>query len=183
MTVRRPKPKKVHYRLIDPQSDAGVSLYGFLGNLCHKFHGDLADARIALAWATGWKADVDGRVTLGRLKKTSDLDKEVAAYDFILLLNRSFVEDAGVSDEQRKALIDHELCHGAMKYGKDGEPEVDERGRQVYRTRKHDLEEFSEIAERHGIWKRDIEAFAQALRRSKQADLPLEGSKKKDKAA
>lgn len=95
------KPKKVHYRLIDPQSAAGEKLYGFLGNLCHQFHGDLADARIALAWATGWKADVDGRFTLGRMKKTTDLDKEVAAYDFILLLNRGFIEDANVSDKQR----------------------------------------------------------------------------------
>lgn len=185
MRTRKPKgPKRVNYKLIDPKSAAGEKLYGILEELRGKFHKDLAKARIALAWATGWKADVDGRLTLGRMKKTTDLDKEVASYDYILLLNRTFVEDANVADDQRIALIDHELCHAAMKYDKNGEPELDERGRQMWRTRRHDLEEFSEIAERHGCWKRDIENFAVSLRRSTQADLPLEGTRgKKDKAA
>ncbi|MCE5247921.1 hypothetical protein LLG88_13490 [bacterium] len=184
MRTRKPKgPKKVNYRIIDPKSDAGVRLYGFLKELRDAFHEDLAKARVALAWATGWKPDVDGRVTLGRLKRASDLDREFAAYDFVLLLNRQFIEDAGVSDAQRKALIDHELCHGAMKYDKTtGEPEVDERGRQMYRLRRHDLEEFAEIARRHGCWKRDLETFAVALRQSPQQALPLD-EKKDGKAA
>lgn len=38
------------------------------------------------------------------------------------------------------------------------------------RLRKHDLEEFSTIAERYGCWKRDIEAFAKSLARARQDD-------------
>jgi hypothetical protein len=38
----------------------------------------------------------------------------------------------------------------------------------VYRTRKHDLEEFSAIAERYGLWKRDLELFDAALTKAKE---------------
>ena len=184
MRTRKPKGlKRVNYKIIDSKSDAGVRLYGILHDLVVKFHPELSHARIALAWALGWKSDVDGRVTLGRMKKASDLDRELVPYDFILLLSRTFVEDATVSDAQRTALIDHELCHATIKLDKTGEPELDERDRRMYRLRKHDLEEFSEIAERHGCWKRDIEHFAVSLRRSPQTNLPLEGREPLKKTA
>jgi hypothetical protein len=38
-----------------------------------------------------------------------------------------------------------------------------DRGKYVFRVRKHDVEEFSEIVERHGIWKHDLQVFADAL--------------------
>ncbi len=124
-----------------------------------------------LAWNLTWKADVDGRVTLGKCKRATDLDRELAPYDFVILLRREFFEDANVTDVQRQALIDHELCHAAIALDDEGEPQIDERGRQVYRLRKHDLEEFSVIAERYGTWKRDLEMFAAALERSRRAPL------------
>jgi len=43
---------------------------------------------------------------------------------------------------QRKALIDHELCHCVFKEDKPA-------------MRGHDLEEFGEIVERHGFWRKD----------------------------
>jgi hypothetical protein len=56
-----------------------------------------------------------------------------------------------------------------------GEPAVDPKGRRIYRMRKHDLEEFSAIAARYGLWKRDLEQFAAALKRgTEQVTLPLE---------
>jgi hypothetical protein len=53
-----------------------------------------------------------------------------------------------------------------LKFDSTGEPAYDERGRLVYRTRKHDIEEFAVIVERYGCYKRDLEQFAAALRRS-----------------
>ena len=61
------------------------------------------------------------------------------------------------------ALIDHEMCHAAPVVNKEGKHKKDERDRYVWRMRDHDIEEFHEIVKRHGIWKRDLEIFAEAL--------------------
>lgn len=170
-----PKRKKVSYELIPRESQHGQTMYPLLQDLVDEYHDEITGARIALAWSLSWKPDPDGRLTLGKCKKASDLDRELAAFDFVVLLNKDFWTGFSTTDEQRKALLDHELCHATVKYDKDtGEPEVDERGRTVYRLRKHDLEEFREIVERHGLYKRDLERFASAILRSKQGRLDLD---------
>lgn len=164
--ARGPKakgPKKVAYELIPRLSVQGGRMYPMLDALVEAYHSDLNDARIALAWNTAWKPDVDGRVTLGMCKRASDLDRELQAYDFVIVLSKEFWESVRVTDTHRRALLDHELMHAAVKYDEKGQPVVDERGRVVYRIRKHDIEEFAAIVERHGTWKRDLENFAQAL--------------------
>ena len=160
--------KRVAYELIDPKNESiGKPIYRLLRELVQSHHPHLTDARIALAWCTSWRPDVDGRVTLGKCKKASDLDRELAAYDFIVLLKKSFWQDLHVTPEQRRALLDHELCHAGVRLDeRTGDPITDERGRKVYRTVKHDVEEFGAVVERHGIWKRDLEQFASALMRA-----------------
>lgn len=164
--MRRPKPKSVSYELIAPDGLVGEPMYQLLADLIVEHHEDLEQARIALAWCTSWQPDVDGRVTLGKCKKASDLDRELSQWDFIILLRKSFWTEERVTLAQRRALLDHELCHAAVKLDGNGEPVIDERGRRVYRVRKHDLEEFTAVVERHGLWKRDLEMFAAAMRRS-----------------
>ncbi len=161
------KPKRLTYELIERESDIGRPLYIILSELVEQHHEELHDARIALAWCTSWKPDVDGRVTLGKCVKASDLHRELAPYDFVILLSRAFFEDALVTDIQRRALIDHELCHGGVKHDPTGEPEYDARGRKVFRLRKHDLEEFAVIGERYGCWKKDVEVFFGAVSRGR----------------
>jgi hypothetical protein len=175
VTVAR-KLKRVNYQLVAADEEPGLSMYGLLRELVTAHHPHLEDARIALAWNSSWKRNVDGRLTLGKCRRASDLDRELAEFDFVIVLLRSFYEDADVTDLQRRALLDHELCHADVKLGPDGDPAVDERGRTVYRIRKHDLEEFSAIAERYGTWKRDIESFAIALRRGRESRPLLEAA-------
>ena len=160
---KKRKPKKLSYRLIERESESGQKWYPVLELLVAQHHEELKDAKIALAWNLSWKSDVDGRVTLGKCKKASELDRELAAYDFVIILRRDFFESQSVTDLQRRALLDHELCHASVTLDSDHEPVTDERGRIVYRTRKHDLEEFRCIVDRYGTWKKDLEAFAQAL--------------------
>jgi len=100
----------------------------------------------------------------------SDGERELAAFDFIVLLRKVFWADARVTDWQRRALLDHELCHGALKLDVNGEPIEDERGRKVFRTRKHDVEEFSAIVERYGLWTGDLERMAKSFQRQAQRD-------------
>lgn len=160
------KPKPVRYELIDKDSIVGHPMYALLAELVDEHHTDITRARIALAWCTSWKPDVDGRVTLGKCKKASDLDRELADYDFIILLSRLFWTSELTNDTQRRALLDHELTHATVKYGDDGSPARDERDRIVFRIRRHDIEEFTDVVARYGLWKRDLETFAVAVRRA-----------------
>ncbi len=169
------RAKRVSYELIARDGIVGTPMYQLLDELVRKHHEDLRDARIALAWCSSWKADVDGRITLGKCKKASDLDREVAAFDFVILLSKSFWQDTFVTALQRCALLDHELTHAAVAHGKDGDALYDERGRRVYRMRKHDLEEFSAIVARYGCYKRDIEQFADSLTRSRASSTAFIG--------
>lgn len=106
---------------------------------------------------------------LGKCIKASDLQRELVAYDFVILLNKEVWESPEFTEEKKRALVDHELCHAAPAEDKDtGEQKTDEKGRPVWRIRKHDIEEFRCIVERHGRYKSDLEAFAEALLKSKQ---------------
>lgn len=49
-----------------------------------------------------------------------------------------------LTDAQRKALIDHELCHCILEETEDGDLRM--------ATVTHDIEEFNAIVERHGLW-------------------------------
>lgn len=162
---RSVKPAKVSYELLTRDSVMGRPLYVLLDKLVATYHKELQEARIAIAWNTAWVPDVDGRVKLGMCRKASALDRELSSWDFVILLRKSFWTDLRVTELQRTALLDHELMHAAPKFDAKGEPAVDERGRRLWRTRRHDLEEFADVVERHGQWTADLERFAAALRR------------------
>lgn len=166
--------KKVNFLIIPEQDAQGMvpEPYKILQEVRDKHHGDTKEARIALAWKLRTSADKDGYVKLGHCLKVSDLYREYADYDFIITLNKEFWEDDAVTKEQRIALVDHELCHAAPTYnGETGEHEVDERGRYLFRIRRHDIEEFHEVVRRNGIWKRDIAIFAKELAEKRKAPM------------
>lgn len=172
MRSKNPKaPKRLAYELIrDEPGGVGRQAYEMLRGLIREFRHDLIDTRIALAWCTSWKPDPDGRVTIGKCRKASDLDRELMEFDFIILLSKEFWQDLKVTDAQRRALLDHELMHAAVKIGENGEPEEDAKGRTVYRIRKHDIEEFADTVKRHGIYRGDLDTFAAALRQAALAN-------------
>lgn len=171
---KKPKPpKKASYELIEESSPVGRTAYEMLKALIRAYHRHLMDATIALAFNRTWKPDSDGHVTLGKCKKATDLDRELAPYDFVILLRQDFWNDRNVSDDQRRALLDHELCHAGVKRGPTGEQLLDEKGRVIYRTLKHDIQEFSAIVLRYGVYTRDLEQFYAALKASKQQKLPF----------
>jgi hypothetical protein len=163
---RMAKAKAVNYILIPQDGEIGQPRYERLFAIVDAHHEDLSktNARIALAWQLGLKPDVDGRLVLGRCRKATDLDRELAPFDFVILLNRDFWQNAKVTNEQRNALLDHELCHAAVAYDTDGDLKRDDRGRYVFRVRKHDLEEFRDVVARHGLYKNDLVDFERALR-------------------
>lgn len=164
--------KKVNVKLVGREHAGRVlAVYEIMESLVKKHHTHLADAKIAIAWRYGWKANTDGRVTLGQAKKGSDLDRELHGYDFVILLNHEAVNGGTLKQPQLKALLDHQLCHCEISKDQNGEPKIDENGRTVYRIRKHDIEEFREVVARHGLWMGDLEEFAAAIK--EKEDRPL----------
>jgi hypothetical protein len=163
------KKKQSTYELIRKEDHA--DLYELMEELVDSHHDDLDQARIALAWRHGWKADADGRVILGQMKKASDLDRKLHSFDFVLLLNYEVWEAVDFNEGQRRALLDHELCHGAIARDGEGDTRYTPDGRIVYRIRKHSIEEFHEIVERHGQWKGDIQTFVE---RAMAAGVPAQ---------
>ena len=160
------KPKRINFEVID---DTKSEPYKILEKM-RKFHSGVDEALIALAWRKNLKPDKDGHLVLGKCIKASDLSREFSAYDFIILLNREVWEDSAFTDDKKAALIDHELCHAAGAVDEDG-ARYDERGRRVFRCRKHDIEEFYAIVQRHGCYKRDLELFAEALMKKRKTPL------------
>ena len=155
--AKEPKPKKVPYILLSQSQWPQV--FEVMNDLVETVHRHLTNARIALAWHVSLKPDVDGKLILGKAKKASDLDRELAPYDFVIVLNSDFWNDTETNDAQRKALMDHELSHCEVARDEDGDEKTDEKGRTVYRMRKHDIEEFTGVVLRNGIYKGDLEAF------------------------
>lgn len=165
-----PKPKKIPWEMLDREHQP--EMYELLDELITEHHDELFNARVALAFNTSWKPDTDGHRTIGRCRKVSDLEREWMPFDFIILLHKEFWTSPEVTDEQRRALLDHELCHAGVAVDRDGEPKLDERDRLVFRTKKHTVEEFHEIITRHGIWKYELETFWETLQKAKQRSAP-----------
>jgi len=160
--VKKKKLKSVKVFLIPRLDDKGKvrQPYAIMEWLVGQHHAHLAEAKIALAWKHGNKSDQDGRLQLGQCRKASDLDHELHRFDFVILLNYEAWNMADWTVAQMEALIDHELTHASVAVDEDGEEKRNSQGRIVWRIRKHDVEEFREIVERHGLWKGDLSAFA-----------------------
>lgn len=75
-------------------------------------------------------------------------------YQFIITADQEIWDE--LSEAQRIAVMDHELCHAVTD--EEGNPKI----------RRHDLEEFRSVVARHGMYLADIQAFAEALRRGEQ---------------
>jgi hypothetical protein len=164
------KPKALPYQIIDAAKEPEP--YALLQRVRTQCHGELCDARIGLAWRRpGWKPDADGLQVIGKCIKISDLHKEFMAFDFIIVLAEEVWKNDEWTDERKEALLDHELMHAAPSEDDEGGLKVDERGRTIWRTRKHDIEEFREVVERRGCYKQDLEQFARTIMENTQPSL------------
>lgn len=113
--------------------------------LGHHMH--LRNARIQYLFLLGEKIKMSkGKAVVACVQITSGLLRLFSSCDFVITIHGETWER--LTQSQRVALIDHELCH-CIK---------DEDG--FYGTRGHDIEEFKEIVERHGFWRNDVREMA-----------------------
>ncbi len=108
----------------------------------------------------------NGRLIYGQAMKPPEKWKTlfVEPYDFVIWFAKDVWEGV-LNSAQRRALADHELCHCSMLDG----PSI----------RPHDVEEFSAVIARHGLWDQALMEMAQAI---EQYKLPFEEKKGKVRA-
>lgn len=177
------KIKVAPFELIDGDAKPLPEPYRLMAQVRKDWHPDIEDAKIALAWRKGFKADKDGHLCLGKCIKAAELQKEFIEYDFIILLNFEVWNEKEFTKEKKIALLDHELCHAGESLDKEGEPKVDGKGRRVWRIVQHDIQEFHAIVRRHGTYMKDLERFAEALLAHKQKSIPFPAEEKPAEAA
>lgn len=93
-----------------------------------------------------------GRTVMGRAKVIQGLGSYLAgeAGDRFGVIEIAAEEWAQLNAKQRRALVDHELCHFIIDEDADGDP---------LKTIAHDVEEFTDVVRRHGLWKTDLTHF------------------------
>lgn len=157
--------------------------------LIPQYHQHLEESEILYLFRSE-HTEENGKVKLGKARKVSGLNAYLARQSYIEGANlaqntenylgdkriglddpgsKVFAEPlliveiahdvwSGLTVEQRVALVDHELSH----FGPDG-------------MRSHDVEEFRDVIERHGLWTPDLEAVAETI--AQQELFPVAGVK------
>ena len=137
----------------DPKITIAHDAKSIASELIAEVHPHLRMARILYLFTTKQMKKCDA-VILGKAKKLSVLEKFLtsgnesveAGFDFILQFDLN--EWTDLTEAQRRALVDHELCHCG----------ISDNG---WKLRAHDVEEFAAVIQRHGFWKRDVRAFGE----------------------
>lgn len=170
------KRKAVKVQFID-RIHAGkvVECYAIAERIIASERADLKEVNIGFAWNTSWRPDADGYLQIGKCTKRKDLDRELDAYDFIILLNRDAWQS--MPKEKKERWIFHELEHAQISLDTSGEPKKDDRGRVVTRIKKHDIEEFRSVVDKYGL-SDDMSKLAQAAIADAQRPLLAEIDKK-----
>jgi hypothetical protein len=118
-------------------------------------HPDIDGARIAYVLVPGAEPVEGKRIELGRARKVSKIVRLLTDTDFIISLNWLMWQQ--LDDAQQKALLDHELTHCV--------PDINAKGDMVgWKIRKHDVEDFVSVIDRHGLWTRDLEVLGEHMR-------------------
>lgn len=118
------------------------------------YHGHLRGRPIAYLWLKDMERN--GKITLGKASKAGGKVRYFGEVEFIIDFNWSWWQR--LTPRERIALVDHELTHcGAVEDKPTMIP--------------HDVEEFSVIVRKWGLWKPDLEEFGKAVTDAAQMSL------------
>ena len=102
---------------------------------------DIANSQATIIYLSSeHKKVASGKKVLGQCEKVADKYKWGIPCDFTITVFEPNVE--GMSEEQLRMLIFHELLHVGIEYNADGT--------ETYSIRPHDLEDFKLIIDRFG---------------------------------
>lgn len=144
--------------------------------LIPQYHQHLIDFQVKLRYLFVNKTPKSGgKEVWGTCRKVSGINAYLEGGEsdepfFVITISKD-VWDI-LPPDKRIALVDHELCHAAAEV-KQAKEEADVSGQEVdnqietdhpvkLSINPHDLEEFSCIVRRHGLWREEIEEFVSA---------------------
>ncbi|MDI6770117.1 MAG: putative metallopeptidase [Anaerolineales bacterium] len=131
-------------------SEASSSVLSTAQDLIDRYHPHLKKARILFVFRSE-AAKSNGRRIFGHAAKVSPQMRILLDdADFIIWISEHDWE--ANSAAWREALIDHVLCHCLYFQGECS-------------IRPHDVEEFAEIVERHGLWNTELLMVNEAIQR------------------
>jgi hypothetical protein len=160
------KPPQVSQKLLarTGEFDDTQLPYIIMDSLIAQYHPELAEAQIAIGYNYGWKANRDAKIILASVSLFSDFDRQMHSRDIKILLNYNYWHNPVTTDDNRRALMDHQLCHPRPIMDLDlGIPVRNEMGMIKYYLRAHDIEDFAEVVDRWGIWIVDMERSAEIM--------------------
>lgn len=141
-------PEFVRSSEVEAVAEKVLELHGGVGGVprVHPIAEAVRDGELRIMWLLNEKPfndeveDDQEPEIAGRCIKAPKLWRDVTGVDVVIWARKHFWDSFGT--ELRRALILHELLHIEVKRTKDGEPK--------YSTRKHDVEDFVDIARQYG---------------------------------
>lgn len=133
-------------------------------SLMATYHPELATARITYLFIDRVPKQ-GGRELFGKAVLVSGRWRNITELDFCIEVSLPKWQE--LSDDQRNALVDHllERCSGE---------EDEEDGSYKWKLRSPDVQEFSSILRRHGIWNETLTGFVQVAQSLNIADIVRE---------
>ena len=148
------KRRAVKVKMVDREhSGKVVKPYAVMEKLIADHHPALAEARIVLFWQKGWRPDADGVLCLAKVKKASDVDKELSEFDFAVMLNHAAWNETRMDEEVLAMSIDDELHRCRPEMDRDGSQRSDDRGRLCWRLAGYPIKTHPEMLRRYGLKK------------------------------
>jgi hypothetical protein len=140
--------------------------------LIEKYHQHIIDFSVKIRYVFVDKTpNSKGKEVWGTCRKVSGLNAYLEGESpdgdafFVITISKDIWDI--LPQDKRIALVDHELCHamaGAkqQKDDSDSDDDLETDNPIKLSVKPHDLEEFSCIVRRHGLWREDIEDFVNA---------------------
>jgi len=160
------KPPMVNQKLLarTGEMDDTQLPYIIMDALVAQFHPELVEANIIVGYNYGWKPNRDAKIILASVSLFSDFDRQLHGKDIKILLNYNYWHNPTVNDDNRRALMDHQLCHPRPIMDLDlGIAVKNDMGMIKYYLRQHDIEDFADVVDRWGIWMVDMERSAEIM--------------------
>lgn len=161
------KPKKNSGKKtekIPVRYDRAESVEEIARKLIREYHTELVNTKIAYLFKNR-PIKARGRGVIAFVSKCSGIVKALSEIDVVMII--SYPAFQPLSEAYKLAVIDHELTHLIVEESPAGDPRV--------RMLAHDVEEFSAIIERHGLYQEDLVRLGRVI----QTVTVYEGKKKK----
>lgn len=130
--------------------------------LIPKYHTHLVNAKIGYLFRNK-PIKKGGKIVLATAEKCSTKSRYLTGYDFLLVVN--YENWNNLTDKQKYAVIDHELCHMHIDDDETGESEDPK-----YSIIAHDCDEFYAVISRHGLVMDDLKVLGTVVAKSQKVD-------------